>query len=172
MLFCHIYQRYVLLLIILIISIKIGSAQTFLKTSDIFQISDNDSNGGNLNIIREPVLDSLINRYIIRNKKKEEYIGYPGIEGFRIQIYSNMDISAKVESSKIEIDFNSQFPNIVSYRIFAEPRWYKVRVGNFRSRAEAIKLYLIIIKQFPNSDIVPDIINLNDLDEKNQAIQF
>jgi hypothetical protein len=152
-----------LFFIILSFTIGIGTAQTFVKTSDIFQRSGNNSKEGHLIIIQDPALDTLISRYILGNKNQEEKIGYPSIAGFRIQIYNRMDLNAKVESSNVEIEFKTQFPDIASYRLFEEPRWYKVRVGNFRSRTEAIKLYLIISKKFPDSDIVPDDINLNDL---------
>lgn len=155
-------RKIIFILIILSYLIKIGSAQTIIKASDIFQKPYSTSNEGHLNIIQDPALDTLIGRHILSNKKQEEKIGYLGIKGFRIQIYSSPDITAKLESGKVEIEFNSQLPDIVSYRLFEEPRWYKVRVGNFRSRTEAIKLYLIISKKFPNSDIVPDIINLED----------
>jgi hypothetical protein len=152
-----------LFLIILSFKIGIGSAQTLVKTSDIFKSSDNNSKEGHLIIVQDTALDRLINRYILGNKKQEEKIGYPSIPGFRIQTFSRMDLNANVESSKAEIEFKAQFPDIVSYRIFETPRWYKVRVGNFRSKTDAIKSYLIINKKFPDSIIVPDNINLNDL---------
>jgi hypothetical protein len=157
-----------LLFVIIILSYSsvIGHSQAFVKTRDLFQGSINNAKKGQLFIFQEPALDTLITRYILGNKNQEEKIGYLGINGFRIQIYNSMDINAKAESSDVEIEFKSQFPDIISYRLFAEPRWYKVRVGNFRSRSEAIKFYLIIIKRFPNTDIVPDIINLKDLNMK------
>jgi hypothetical protein len=143
-------------------------SQSFVRISDLFERADGTSKSGQLNIIQDPELDTLINRYILANQIQEEKNGYTGIEGFRIQIYNSSDRNAKAESGKIRQEFMSQFPDIISYLIFAEPRYYKVRVGNFRSRTEAMKLYLIISKRFPNSevDIIPDIINLKDLNNK------
>jgi hypothetical protein len=143
-------------------------SQSFVRLSDLFERTDGNSKSGQLKIIQNPALDTLINRYILANQILEEKNGYTGIEGFRIQIYNSSDRNAKAESGKIRQEFMSQFPDIVSDIIFAEPRYYKVRVGNFRSRTEAMKLYLIISKRFPNSevDIIPDIINLKDLNNK------
>jgi hypothetical protein len=157
-------RKILIFTIILIYLVGKSSAQTFVKTSDLFR----NSNKGHLNIIQDPALDTLISRYILLNKNQEEKIGYAGIEGFRIQIYASLDLNAKVESSNIEIEFKDQFPDIDTYRIFAEPRWYKVRVGNFRSRVEAYKSYLIISKKYPASDLVRDIINLHDLNKKEE----
>jgi hypothetical protein len=112
-----------------------------------------------------------MSRYILANDIQEEKNGYSGIEGFRIQIYNSSDRNAKVESGKIRQEFinqfpESQYPELKTTLLFAEPAWYKVRVGNFRSRTEATRLYMIISKKFPNADLVPDIINLPDLNNK------
>ncbi|MGE5457342.1 MAG: SPOR domain-containing protein [Methanococcaceae archaeon] len=155
-------RNFLLFIMLLSIPITTCSAQSF-KTSDILQRDDDNSKQGHLNIFQDSQLDSMIHRHILRNKNQAEKIGYYGIKGFRIQIYSGLNINARTESENIEIEFNSQFPDIISYRIFTEPVWYKVRVGNFRSRTEALKLYLIISKKFPESDLVPDIINIDDL---------
>jgi lipopolysaccharide export LptBFGC system permease protein LptF len=154
--------------VVVCFSSMIVRSQSFVRISDLFERADGTSKSGQLNIIQDPELDTLINRYILANQIQEEKNGYTGIEGFRIQIYNSSDRNAKAESGKIRQEFMSQFPDIISYLIFAEPRYYKVRVGNFRSRTEAMKLYLIISKRFPNSevDIIPDIINLKDLNNK------
>jgi hypothetical protein len=148
------------------ISITIVRSQYFVKSSDLFRRKDDNSHSGQLNIVQDPALDTLISRYILANQIQEEKNGYTGIEGFRIQIYNSSDRSAKEESPKVQQEFMSQFPDIISYLIFAPPAYYKVRVGNFRSRTEATRLYLIISKKFPNADLVPDIINIPDLNNK------
>ncbi len=154
--------------VVVCLSTMIVRSQSFVRLSDLFERADGNSKSGQLNIIQDPALDTLINRYILANEIQEEKNNYPGIEGFRIQIYNSSDRNAKTESGKIQQEFMSKFPDMVSYLIFAEPSYYKVRVGNFRSRTEAMRLYLIISKKFPNSevDIVPDIINLRDLNNK------
>ena len=55
---------------------------------------------------------------------------------------------------------------MVSYQIFADPGYFKIRVGDFRTRTEATKLFLIISREFPDAYIVPDIINFPDLNTK------
>ena len=160
-------RKLIFILVILGFSSLIVRSQSYYSTSDLFKSTDPNSQSGRLNIYQDPALDTLIGRYIMENKNLEEKNGgFIGVEGFRIQIYNSSDRNAKVESAKVRQEFMSQFPDVVSYLLFAEPAWYKVRVGNFRSRTEATRLFLIISKKFPNADLVPDIINLPDLNIK------
>ena len=85
------------------------------------------------------------------------------MEGFRIQIYNSSNINARDESNKVKLEFMNKFKDIKSYALFAQPVWYKIRVGDFRSRTEAYRMFLIISKEFPNSDLVPDFIKIPDL---------
>ena len=89
------------------------------------------------------------------------------MEGFRIQIYNSSNRNAKEISGKVSADFMSKFPNIVSYPpIFNKPSYYKVRVGDYRTRIEGTKDLLMIRKVFPDAYLVPDIINFPDLNKK------
>jgi hypothetical protein len=159
-------RKLIFILVILGFSSLIVRSQSYYTTSDLFKSTDPNSQSGRLNIYQDPALDTLIGRYIMENKNLEEKNGFTGIEGFRIQIYNSSDRNAKVESAKVRQEFMNQFPDVVSDLLFAEPAWYKVRVGNFRSRTEATRLFLIISKKFPNADLVPDIIKLPDLNIK------
>jgi hypothetical protein len=159
-------RKVILLLMFLGLFTGFVPAQTFNRTSDLFRRTDNPSHAGRLNIIQDPAIDSLINRYILANINAYNAIGYNGMEGFRIQIYNSSNRNAKDESGRINAEFLIRFPGIRSYRLFASPGYYKIRVGDFRTRTEATKLFLIISKEFPEAYIVPDIINFPDLNTK------
>jgi hypothetical protein len=88
------------------------------------------------------------------------------MEGYRIQIYSSSNRNAREESARIKAEFMSKFPDIVSDQLFAEPGYWKIRVGNFRTKTEATRLFLMISKVFPDAYIVPDIINLPELNNR------
>ena len=159
-------SKLISVLVILGFSSLIVRSQSYISTSELFKSTDAYTRSGKLTITQDPALDTLIGRYIMANKNLEDRNGYTGVEGFRIQIYNSSDRNAKTESAKVRQEFMNQFPDVVSYLLFAEPAWYKVRVGNFRSRTEATRLFLIVSKKFPNADLVPDIINLPDLNIK------
>ena len=159
-------RKLISLLFILGFSFVIVRSQSYISTSELFKSTDANAQSGRLTIIQDPALDTLIGRYIMENRNLEEKNDYMGVEGFRIQIYNSSERNAKIESAKVRQEFMNQFPDVVSYLLFAEPAWYKVRVGNFRSRTEATRLFLIVSKKFPNADLVPDIISLPDLNIK------
>jgi hypothetical protein len=135
------------------------TGQSPLRISDLFARTDNTSKAGQLNIVQSSEIDSLIRRHIIANKNLYNTYGYYGRDGFRIQIYSSSNRNAREESKKVMADFINKFPDIVSYPLYADPGYFKVRVGDFRTKTEATKLFLKISKEFPNAYIVPDIIS-------------
>jgi hypothetical protein len=152
-------------LIFLSLSSGLALAQDFIKTSELFQQSRDNPHGGRLNIIQDPSIDTLISRYIHGKKKLDETAGYFGMEGFRIQIYSSSNRNAREESGKVRAEFINKFPGIASYPLYADPGWFKIRVGNFRTKAEAVKLLLTVSREF-DAYLVPDFIKLSDLNIK------
>ncbi len=115
---------------------------------------------GHLTINQDAGVDSLINKYILINKKLN------GMGGFRIQIYSSSNRNAREESGKARQEFISKFPDLISYASFAEPGYYKIRVGDFRTKTEGTKSLFKVRKIFPDAYLVPDIINFPDLNNK------
>jgi hypothetical protein len=141
----------------------ITNGQSFVKTSDLFQRSDDTFHSGHLKIFQDPAIDTLIKRYILVSENVYRDYGRYGMEGFRIQIYSSSNRNAREESNKARAEFMGKFPDIVSYPLYAEPGYFKIRAGDFRTKTEATKLFLIVSKEFPDAYIVPDIINFPDL---------
>ena len=161
------FRKLLFILIISGVSTLFVRSQPIIKTADLFKNTGANSSAGQLNIYQDPALDTLISRYIDSYKNLEEKNGYAGMEGWRIQIYSSSARTAKVEAGNILQDFlnkfpESKYPELKYYTQFAVPNYYKVRVGNFRTKTEATKLYLMISKAFPDAYIVPDIINFPD----------
>ncbi len=82
-----------------------------------------------------------------------------GVPGFRIRIFSESGIGAKEEQQRIRASFLSNFPDIDAYYVYNEP-YFKLYVGDCRTRSEALKLYDRIKKKFPNPILVEDFINI------------
>jgi hypothetical protein len=130
-------------------------------TESLFQRNDRYNEIGRLTVKQDPRIDSLISRHILSNMKLN------GLDGFRIQIYSSANRNAREESGKVRAEFIGKFPaELVSYASFAEPGYYKIRVGNFRTRTEGTKYLLMVRKVFPDAYLVPDIINFQDLNKQ------
>jgi SPOR domain len=158
-------RKFLLILVILCYSTVFVRAQA-VKSSDLFKRADSNFRAGQINIIQDPELDTLISRYILANKNQNEKNSYAGMEGFRIQIYSSSSRNAREESAKVRAEFMSKFPDVDSYPLFENPGYFKIRVGDFRSKTEATRLFLLISKEFPDAYIVPSFINFPDPNTK------
>lgn len=155
-------KRIVFSLILITIAAGNAGAQAFIKTSELF--SRNAGVAGKLEIVQEPGVDTLISRYIMMSSKVlQENDGNYGMTGYRIQIYNSSNRTAREESNKVRADFISKFPDLPSYKKYSEPGYFKVRVGDFRTKAEATKIFLSVSRAFPNAYLVPDIINFPEL---------
>ncbi len=155
-----------ILALFLVFVTGILSAQTFVKTADLFKKQVNNSQSGNLNIIQNPSIDTLISRYILMNKNLAEKNNYLGMDGFRIQIYASSNRNARDEANKARAEFMGKFPDVETYLLYAEPGYFKIRAGDFRTKTEATAIFLIVSKEFPDAYLVPDYINFPDLIKK------
>lgn len=82
--------------------------------------------------------------------------------GYRVQIYSGND---RVKATKIKIDFARRFPNVRTYMTYVQPQ-FRVKVGDFRSRGEAQKMYDMVSTLYSPCMIVPDFIVVNTLKQE------
>lgn len=150
--------HYLLFILLAVSSFGLCLSQDNYLTNDLLKRPDNGNQRmGRLNVYQNPAIDTLLNRYILYNQK----LG--GFEGFRIQIYSSSNINAREESGKVEAGFISRFPDIKSKVTFESPGYYKIRVGNYRTRMEGTKDLVMIRKFYPDAYLVPDKINFPDL---------
>jgi len=100
--------------------------------------------------------DKRINKLL--KISKEENQRQEGIPGYRVQIYQG----EKDKAYSFKSEFLREYSGFNVYVLFKTPD-FRVRVGDFRTRSEAIKLKYLIEKDFPNSFIVEDIINFPKL---------
>ncbi len=113
--------------------------------------------GVNIHISGDHRIEKLV-RLNIANKKK----GY-SFKGYRIQILSASSFNSNVDSlKKYTEDFEKLFPDIPAYLQYFDPD-FKIRVGNFHSRLEAIPALKRIRKKYPNSYPVKTDIYLKEL---------
>lgn len=79
--------------------------------------------------------------------------------GFRVQIYNGNN---RAEAQARKVDFIRRFPSVRSYLSYIAPT-YRVKVGDFKTRAEAFKLYNQINDFYSPCMVVPDIVEINTL---------
>ena len=103
--------------------------------------------------INEKGIDSLVRKYERILKEKN------GIDGWRVQLKFN---AKEAEILQLKLKFIRLYLNIPVLLEYEEP-YYRIRVGNCRTKLEAIKIKHTIKKHFPDAYPVPEIINFYQL---------
>ena len=71
-------------------------------------------------------------------RRQVEINGERTLTGYRIRIFFDNKQTARVESEETLKRFESMYHDLVAYRTYANP-YFKVTVGDFRTRSEAVK---------------------------------
>ncbi len=91
-------------------------------------------------------------------KKIAVNIARPMVKGFRIQIYSVSGVNSTDKVNKQKAEFLINNPNSSIYIVYSEP-YFKLRIGDFRTKLEALAYLQSINKEYPFAFIVTDNIN-------------
>lgn len=94
-------------------------------------------------------LDSLV-RYSAQSNANQTTL-----DGFRIQIYSGSGVTSKNDAAETQARFMKMHPEEKAYIIYNAPFW-RVRVGDYRTRSEALRLLNKLGGSFSGSYIVRD----------------
>lgn len=136
----------------------IGQDNGSSKGTDILiEIQKNNPNQGKVTIHQDPQIEKVFNQDILLNARQ------PGMNGFRIRIYFDLGQKSRKQSEDVSYEFMQNYPGIAVYRSYVSP-YYKVSVGDFRTRDNALKLYFQLLKDYPKAFIVPEWINFPPLE--------
>ncbi|MBI3232632.1 MAG: hypothetical protein HYZ42_01080 [Bacteroidetes bacterium] len=108
---------------------------------------------GSLKVNMSEEVDTLLLKNLEKNKSNHNF------SGFRIQVYQGTERATAFEKKK---ELMALFPDESVYLLFNEPN-YKIRIGNYRTKIEAQKLYQYLLTIYPQTFIVPDKIDINEL---------
>jgi hypothetical protein len=112
---------------------------------------------GKVTISQSEDISKLIDRHLSEESKKQ------GIVGYRIRIFSNSGARARKEGEDIMARFLQRFDGVKTYYNFDSP-FYRLYVGDFRSRSEAMKFQKRIEIEYPDAFIVRCRINYPSLE--------
>jgi hypothetical protein len=120
------------------------------------ELRKSNPNEGKINIISQVDYEQIIQKHIEINEKAK------GIPGFRVQVFFSSGNDAKQQANKIKNDLRTNFPDYEVYLIYEEP-FFKVRIGNFRTKADAYKLFKQVQLLYPEAFIVEDLISYENI---------
>jgi Sporulation related domain. len=105
-----------------------------------------------LDIVSGNAINDLLQRQYDQSRKNSTF------PGFRVQIYFGSGTSAHGQAQKIKADFSTTNPGTKAYLTFKSPDFI-VRVGDFRTKSEALKMQKVLLDKYPGAFIVADEIN-------------
>ena len=153
-------KNILLLGIISIIFPQAAHSQSVYKSSkqqDIFSRLDEKRDGaGKITLHSDPKLNEILLKYIEINREKK------GIPCYWIRIYSGSGHDSRDEAYQAKAKFLKKQEGIRNVVTYDEPN-FKVYVGGYRIKSDALKLLQKIQRDFPSAFIVYDIIDFPDL---------
>ena len=78
-----------------------------------------------------------------------------GIEGYRVEIFFSPDADAYEKATQKKVEFLSVYPDVPVHIKYDAPN-FRLRVGDFRTKNEALKLYKKIKNSYPVAFVVAD----------------
>ena len=107
--------------------------------------------GPGAKVTQSATVKQALQKYIGGNAEKS-------ISGYRIRVFYNNDPQARSRSEVIERNLKEQYPGIGVYRSFESPN-YKVCIGDFRTKDEALGIYNALKGTYPTAYIIKESIN-------------
>ena len=102
-----------------------------------------------MHLNQDPRLDKMLNWHIEKNKRVN------CLEGYRVEIFFSSERDAKQKALNKKVEFLSLYPETTVHVKYDSPN-FRVRVGDFRTKNEALKLHKEIKETYPMAFIVAD----------------
>jgi hypothetical protein len=139
----------IILLFVLVSLSGISASRDKIVRINELNVQDSVMIWDKLPIQIDPKINELLKQQVTQSKKNGT------IGGYRLQIYFGSGEKAHAQALKIKTDFLSLHPDVKVYLQFKSPD-FNVRIGDFRTKSEALKMQKTLVYQYPNSFIVAD----------------
>lgn len=135
----------------------VATADSALVGKSIFNVLPD-----NVNVRQSQQIANSMKSHVASN-------GARTISGYRVRIFFDNKQNARTESEAVLKRFNGLYPDVMAYRIYANP-YFKVTVGDFRTKSEAMALLARIKGAFPSAFVVKENIEFPVVDKDNAVI--
>ena len=92
-------------------------------------------------------------------KQRQIHANDSTIDGYRVQIFMELGNDALHHADSVKSKFSEKYPDIPIYLIFGQP-YYRLRIGDCRTRLEAENMYQQVKKEYKNAFVTADRIEL------------
>ena len=107
--------------------------------------------GSGVKVNQSQSMRSAFDSYVSNNAGKK-------MTGYRIRVYFDNGQNARNKSEAIARSVSAAYPGIGVYRTFESPN-YKVTVGDFRTKDEALKVFHSLKSSYPTALLLKETIN-------------
>ena len=141
-----------------------SAVDTSLVGKDIFKLMPKKSEGeaADVEIFQSDSLMNAMQKHVAANSGRT-------LSGYRVRIFFDNRQSARVASEETLKRFESLYHDVVAYRTYANP-YFKVTVGDFRTKSEAMALLERIRYEFPSAFVVKENISFPVVDRENAYV--
>ena len=142
----------------------VAAVDTTLVGKDEFLLMPSREMGSKagVKITQTDMVASAMRRQVAENESR-------ALSGYRVRIFFDNRQTARVESEETLKRFESLYHDVVAYRTYANP-YFKVTVGDFRTRSEAVRLLERIKGSFPSAFVVKENIEFPVVDKDNAYV--
>lgn len=102
-------------------------------------------------VVASDSLQKSMQEYIAENPSRN-------VSVFRLRIFFDNKRDARAVSEQVMSEFQEMYPSVPVFRGYSNP-YFKVTVGNFRSKSEAMKFLNEIKSQYPSVFLVKEVIS-------------
>lgn len=139
-------------------------ADSTLCGHNVFSVMPSTQSGdaATVNVSQTDAVRAAMDAHIAGNEART-------LSGFRVRIFFDNKQTARAASEEAEKFFKSKYHGISAYRSYVNP-YFKVTIGDFRTRSEAVQLMRRIQGDFPSAFIVKESIVFPIVDKENAYV--
>ena len=142
----------------------VSAVDTTLAGKNILYIMPKKDMGSiaDVNVYQADTISQAVLEHVAANADR-------AMNGSRVRIFFDNKQSARTASEETLKRFESMYHDVVAYRTYANP-YFKVTVGDFRTKSEAMALLERIRYEFPSAFVVKENIAFPVVDKENAYV--
>ena len=142
----------------------VSAVDSTLAGRDIFSVMPSRAAGAgaDVNVSQSQAISGALSAHIAANPDRK-------LSGYRVRIFFDNGQNARQASQQTLDKFRKGHPGISAYRSCQNP-YFKVTVGDFRTRSEALELLERIKSEYPSAFILKENINYPAVDREHAYI--
>ena len=141
-----------------------SAIDTLFAGKNILEVMPKKDSGAvaTVNVIQTEAMNAALQEHVSANASRT-------LSGYRVRIFFDNKQTARVASEETLKRFESMYHDVVAYRTYANP-YFKVTVGDFRTKSEAMALLERIRYEFPSAFVVKENISFPVVDKENAFV--